>query len=111
LYILCMIVPLDIRFNRHYQRSITYLFFFTNGLALAANVADFIYYQFTLRRTTADVFLQFQNETNMAGLWIKFFIDYWYAVLFWILLMVLLISVFNRTHLSGPQLKNKAVYY
>ncbi|HYF69226.1 MAG TPA: LTA synthase family protein [Ohtaekwangia sp.] len=111
LYIVLMIIPFDFRFNRYYQQSLQYLFFITNGLALAANVSDFIYYQFTLRRTTADVFLQFQNETNMAGLWLKFFIDYWYAALCWVLLMFVLIVVYNSMQVIGPQLRNKTVYY
>lgn len=111
LYIVLMIIPFDFRFNRYYQRSLQYLFFITNGIALAANVSDFIYYQFTLRRTTADVFLQFQNETNMAGLWLKFFIDYWYAALCWVLFMFVLIVIYNRMQVIGPQLKNKTVYY
>jgi phosphoglycerol transferase MdoB-like AlkP superfamily enzyme len=111
LYILLNIIPLDIRFNRKYQLGLKYLFFFTNGLALAMNVADFVYYEFTLRRTTADVVAQFQNETNMAGLWLKFVIDYWYAAIFWVGLIVFMVWAYNRWSIQGPQLKNRALYY
>lgn len=111
LYILLMVIPIDLRFQYSYQRALKYLFFITNGLGLAANVADFIYYRFTLRRTTADVFLQFKNEENMGSLWLKFFIDYWYAALFWVLMMALFIYLYNRIKVSGPQLKNRVTYY
>jgi phosphoglycerol transferase MdoB-like AlkP superfamily enzyme len=111
LYITLMIVPLKIRFNYYYRISLKYLFFITNGIALAANVSDFIYYRFTLRRTTADVFTQFQNETNMGGLWLKFFIDYWYAALFWVLLVVVMIFVFNLIRYKGPQLRSNRSFY
>ena len=111
LYILLMILPLRARFGQSYRTALKYLFFITNGFALAANVSDFVYYRFTLRRTTAEVFAQFQNETNMGGLWMKFFIDYWYAVLFWIGLMIVMVYLFNLLRYEGPQVRNKKIFY
>ncbi len=111
LYIFLMILPLKVRFNHYYRIGLKYLFFTTNGIALAANVADFIYYRFTLRRTTAEVFAQFENETNMGGLWLKFFIDYWYAAIFWIFLMILMIWCFNLLRYEGPQMKDRRAFY
>jgi hypothetical protein len=111
LYILLMILPFTLRFHQYYQQGLKYLFFVTNGIALAANVTDFIYYRFTLRRTTADVFQQFENEQNMGSLWIKFLVDYWYAVIFWIVLMIVMVLAYNRIRVTGPQLKNKIAYY
>src|SRR5690606_6264749 len=84
LYILLIILPFDFRFRYGYQEVARYIFFVTNAAALATNVADFIYYKFTLRRTSADVFKQFENEQNIGGLFFSFVIDYWYAVIFWI---------------------------
>lgn len=111
LFILLMVIPFKIRFNYYYQLVLKYLFFITNGIAFAANVSDFIYYRFTLRRTTSDVFLQFENENNMGELWLRFFIDYWYAVLFWVLIMVVMIYLYNRIRITGPQLKNSRAFY
>ncbi len=111
LYILLMIVPLEVRFKQSYRTVLKYLFFTTNGIALAANVADFIYYRFTLRRTTAEVFAQFQNETNMGGLWLKFFVDYWYAAFFWIILMIALVYCYNRLRYQGPQVRDRRIFY
>jgi phosphoglycerol transferase MdoB-like AlkP superfamily enzyme len=111
IYVLVMVIPLDYRFNRTFKRRIKYLFFISNGIALGANVVDFIYYRFTLRRTTADVFAQFENETNMGGLWLKFVVDYWYAALFFILLMVTLIFFYNKFSYRGPQLMIRKTYY
>jgi phosphoglycerol transferase MdoB-like AlkP superfamily enzyme len=110
-FIILHLIPGDFRFTRNFRISARFLFLVTNGIAIAANVIDFIYYRFTLRRTTADVFIQFKNETNMGGLWLKFFVDYWYAALFFILLVVLMIFLYNRISYNGPQLKNRRVYY
>lgn len=111
LFILLMIIPLDLRFNRHYQTFLKYLFLTTNGIALAANVSDFIYYKFTLRRTTADVFRQFENEVNLGGLFYQFLIDYWYALIFWVALMVLMVKVYDGIKLAGPMIENRWTYY
>lgn len=62
------IIPVDLRFRAGYQTTIKVFYYILNGLALAANVMDFIYYKFTLRRTTADVFDQFENESNLFSL-------------------------------------------
>ncbi len=111
LYILLMILPFDFRFRYGYQEVARYIFFVTNAAALATNVADFIYYKFTLRRTSADVFKQFENEQNMGGLFFSFVIDYWYAVIFWIGLVIIMVKVYNRIRVWGPQIRNRGVYY
>ena len=111
LFILLTVIPVDLRFNNNYRSVLKYIFFTSNGVMLAINVADFIYYKFTLRRTTADVFRQFENETNVAALWLRFLWDYWYAVLFWIFLIVAMVFIYNRIKVSGPQLKNRRMYY
>lgn len=111
LCILLMIIPFDFRFRYGYQEFVRYTFFITNGFALATNVADFIYYKFTLRRTSADVFRQFENEQNIGGLFFRFLIDYWYAVLFWVLLIILMVKVYNSVRIWGPQMKSRTMYY
>lgn len=111
LYILLMIIPFDFRFNYGYQEFVKYLYFITNASALATNVVDFIYYKFTLRRTSADVFRQFENETNVGGLFLRFLIDYWYALIFWILLVVIMIKFYNSVRIWGPQMKSRTMYY
>jgi len=111
LYILLIILPFDFRFRYSYQEVVKYIFFVTNGLALATNVVDFIYYKFTLRRTSADVFRQFRNEQNLGGLFFQFLIDYWYAVLFWIALLMVMVRVYNSVRIWGPQMKSRTMYY
>ncbi len=57
------------------------LFVVTNSVALAANFTDIFYYPFTLTRTTASVFRQFSNESNLGTLFSRFLVDYWYGTL------------------------------
>jgi phosphoglycerol transferase MdoB-like AlkP superfamily enzyme len=111
LVIIMMILPFEFRFNKMYQRISSILFYVCNGVALAANVVDFIYYPFTGRRTTADVFQQFENETNMGGLFFRFLIDYWYALVFWMVLIALMVWLHRKIKMEGPQLKNRFAFY
>jgi phosphoglycerol transferase MdoB-like AlkP superfamily enzyme len=111
LLILLTLLPFDFRFRYAYQEFLRYLFFIANGFAIALNVCDFIYYKFTLRRTTADIFKQFENEENIGALLFRFLIDYWYAALFWIFLVVVMVKLYNRIKVWGPQTRNRVVYY
>lgn len=111
LFIVLMILPIKSKFNKAYQRSLKCIFFITNSIALAANVADFIYFKFTLRRTTFDVFEQFKNEENMGSLTARFMFDYWYAVLFWVCCVLLLSLGYKKIKVTGPMIQNTKSYY
>jgi len=111
LFVLLLILPFKFRFDIRYLAAAKWIFFITNSLALAANVCDFIYFQFTLRRTTADVFRQFENEKNMGGLLLQFLVDYWYALLFWILMVTVMVVVYKRIRIEGPMLRNSVMFY
>jgi phosphoglycerol transferase MdoB-like AlkP superfamily enzyme len=111
LFIVLMILPLRVRFTALYQRIVRWIFYITNSAALAANVADFIYFRFTLRRTTYDVFAQFENESNLGTLTARFFLDYWYAAIFWAALVFLLVWSYKRVKLHGPMIGHSIMFY
>ncbi|MBI1768019.1 MAG: sulfatase-like hydrolase/transferase [Bacteroidetes bacterium] len=111
LYILLMIVPFAIRFKPVYQKFLFWIFIIVNSIAFAINTIDFIYYRFTLRRTTISVFSQFKNEDNLGRLSARFLWDYWYAFLFWLLIVAILYFTFKRIKFSGPQINNKVAFY
>ena len=75
-FIFFHIIPFEIRYNRLYQEILKYFFFITNGIAIAINSSDFIYYRFVLKRATVDVFKTFEHESNLTKLFFKFQIDY-----------------------------------
>lgn len=95
LYMVLYLVPFRFKFNRWYQWFIDGLFLLVNAIGLAANVSDFIYYRFTLKRTTFSVFDIFANEENMGSLWFRFIIDYWYAFLFWVVMVGLMYYLYR----------------
>jgi len=111
LLLLFMIFPLKVRFKTWYKTVVKWLFIVINAAALATNIADAIYYQFTLRRTTLSVLSQFGNEQNGFALFFRFMIDYWYALLTWIVLVAILYFAQKKIKWEGPQLKNNIVFY
>jgi phosphoglycerol transferase MdoB-like AlkP superfamily enzyme len=111
LFILLMIVPFAFRYKGLYQKILFWIFIVINSIAFAVNTADFIYYRFTLRRTTVSVFSQFKNEDNLGLLSVRFLWDYWYALLFWVSIVGLLYFFFRRIKFSGPQVTHKIAFY
>lgn len=96
LYFVLFLLPFTFRYKNWYQSTLKYLFIVTNGIAIGANCADFVYFQFTMRRTTASVFSEFKNEDNFGSLIPKFIIDYWYVFLIWIALTFILILFYKK---------------
>lgn len=111
LIILLTLIPFDFRFNSVYQSILKYLFFFLNGVGLIANLADFIYYKFTLRRTTADIFNEFEEGPGAGGLFFRFIIDYWYVTIFAVAVFWLMVILYNKIKVEGPMLQNRIIYY
>ena len=56
LWILLILLPLQWKERRGYQLMLKWLFIVVNAVALAANLADSVYFRYTLRRTSSEVF-------------------------------------------------------
>lgn len=96
LYIFLMSIPFTFKYRKGYQKGLDILFVFTNSVALLANCADFIYYRFTIKRTTWSVLKEFSNEHNMHLLVGGFIIRYWYVVLIWLAMICILILITKK---------------
>jgi hypothetical protein len=111
LFILLHIVPFDIRYRDIYQSVVKYVYFIANGIAIAMNGMDFVYYRFVDKRATADVFKTFENESNKVKLFFKFLTDYWPATLFTFFLWFLMVYLYNKVKPIRPAPKNKIAYF
>jgi NADH:ubiquinone oxidoreductase subunit 5 (subunit L)/multisubunit Na+/H+ antiporter MnhA subunit len=104
-------MPFEIRYNNVYQTFLRYLFFITNGVAISANSADYVYYRFLNKRATADIFVTFENEQHLPKMIFRFLIDYWPATLFCLLLLVLMIWLYEKVKTRKPEPVNKVSYW
>lgn len=111
LFILFSIIPFDFRYEKGYQKIMAWLFYITNGVAVAMNGMDFVYYRFIGKRATADVFGTFSNEDNLVKLFFRFLADYWVATLFTISLWFLMVYLYRKVNPVRPQVKHKVPYF
>ena len=80
LWIVMMLFPLWAKETPLYHKICRGLFVTVNGLAFIANLADSVYFPYTLRRTTTSVFKEFDNESNLGDIVGTELINHWYLV-------------------------------
>ena len=99
LYILLMLLPFQ---QNGYQQFCKCLYLIINGIALAMNLADSVYFQYTMRRTTTTVFSEFSNEGNLGSIIGTEFIHHWYLVLLFVGIMWLLWRLYAMPKKQHP---------
>ena len=95
-YILMNLLPFRFREGRVYQGIATGYFFVINSLALFANFVDTIYFRFTLKRLTADIFGYMDVGGDFDKLIPQFLHDFWYIALVWVASVALLVWLGTR---------------
>jgi phosphoglycerol transferase MdoB-like AlkP superfamily enzyme len=95
LFILMQVIPFPFRYRAGYQMFCKWLFIISNSIGIMANFADFAYYKYTLKRTTATVYSQFSNEQNKFKLFKDFLIDYWYLFILYALLIWVFVKLYE----------------
>lgn len=96
LYVFLTLIPVTFKYRPAFQKFLDYLFIITNSIALLGNCADFIYYRFTIKRSTWSVLQEFSHENNMHKLFGGFLVNYWYVALVWVLLVAALVYLTRR---------------
>ena len=93
-FIFMMTLPLPVRRFRLWRFSAMALFLIANIIGLMANIADIVYFRFTFKRMTADIFSYAANDISLLTLLPQFFKDFWgYFLLFFLFVLILIIAV------------------
>ena len=100
LYVVLMFFPLHYKETNVYHKKCKWLFFIVNGLAFAINLADSVYFRYTMRRTTSTVFDEFSSEGNLGSIIGTEFLSHWYLVLLFALIMWLLWKFYATPNLN-----------
>ena len=87
LYIVMVLFPLHFKENATYYRVTKWTWVALNAVALAANMADTVYFRFTGRRTTATVFSEFGNEDNLLSIVFEEVAMHWWLLVVFALLV------------------------
>ncbi|MDR1666706.1 MAG: LTA synthase family protein [Bacteroidales bacterium] len=111
-YLFMFLIPFKFRYNVTYQRIGKYLYLIMNGAAVAANLMDTVYFRFTMRRTTSNVFGEFSHGEEIGKILLQAFADNWYLVLVFFALMALMAWCYGRLFdRRSIRLRHPLAYY
>ncbi len=100
LYLVLMLLPFHIKERAGFHNGLKWLFVVTNAVAIASNLMDSVYFQYTGRRSTVSVFTEFSNENNIASILLTEFVHHWYLVLAFIVLVFILWRCYTKPRLD-----------
>lgn len=86
-YIFMMLLPLHWKEHRVYYLICKWIFVVINGIGILANLADSVYFSYTLRRTTWDFFSEFAGDDNLWKIIGVELLRHWYLVVLAIILI------------------------
>lgn len=109
LYILMAMIPLHLKEKKSYYKVSKFTYITLNAIALIANLADSVYFQFTGRRSTATVFSEFSNEGNITAILFKEMLSHWYLVLAFVIIIWAMWKLY-RTPQESTKLKKSSYY-
>ena len=103
-YIVFMLFPLHWKECHLWHQVCKWYFVIINMLALTLNLMDAAYFPYTMRRTTTTVFSEFQNENNLAGIFLTEALHHWYFFLLAAAVGYALWRLYQRPQLSAKKL-------
>ena len=95
LFILLALIPLRLREKRWWQNILYWYYVVVNGIVVAINMADAIYFRYTQKRFSADEIFFAEND-NSLQLVLKFATENWHIVLAGVALIALLAVGYRR---------------
>ena len=99
-YIVLMLFPLHYKETAAYQKLCRAVFLVINGLALAVNLCDAVYFRFTMRRTTTTVFDEFANEQNLGGIFFTETLRHFYLLVLFVIILWAMYRLYRMTGLK-----------
>ncbi|MBQ6062090.1 MAG: sulfatase-like hydrolase/transferase [Prevotella sp.] len=99
-YIVLMLLPWHGKETKAYQQICKWIFIVINGLALAVNLCDAVYFRYTMRRTTTTVFNEFSNESNIGSVFLTEAVHHFYLILIFIFLVWCMYKLYRKPRLQ-----------
>jgi len=107
LFIVMHLLPLGkIKSTSGYQGFLKVYFLIINGLLLFVNLADSVYFNFILRRSTADVLKLILISDDVANLLPSFVITYWYLIVLMVVLLIIVAIVYPKFSINKQEENN-----
>jgi len=111
-FILMNTIPVPARSGKTWQLLALISFYITNISGFALNMIDTVYFRFTSKRMTADIFSFIDaGEDDMMTLIPRFLIDFKWEFLSWVFLSIIFIWISSRIRLKKKEIKHGIRYY
>ena len=104
LYLFFSFLPIPAIRSDLSQKILRWFYIVTNFIGITLNLADTVYFRFTLRRTSMTFFSEFTGDVNFFQIFFQSIWLYWYIFIIGILFLLALI------YLSGRCVKNENLY-
>jgi len=104
-------LPFGFRRNKTFQKILNYLVLISSSIALILNMVDVVYYRFTLKRLTADIFNYVANNGAFTEVFPSFIMDFWQVSLVSIILVLFMWFSFYRLGLNRKIEKTSWRFY
>ena len=101
------ILPFKFRYNKVYQAISRVFFYIINIAGLLVNFIDLIYFRFTLKRLTGDIFSYLSVGGDFGKLIPQFLHDFWFVPLIWGILCIIFVFSACRFWVVAPRTKAK----
>ena len=99
-YIILMLLPVKVRWKKWYRIIAETLYILPWLVVLVAKGADSAYFQYTYRMLSNEIFTYLGNSGPMDKLIPHFMVNYWYAFVFGILIIIAFLILNFRIRLS-----------
>lgn len=100
LYLFLALLPFPCVYSKFWQKSLKGLFVVGNAAAFAANIIDFAYFRFSLKRTDFSFFREFQGQVKFGAILFNALQNYWGLLLLFIVVVAILVCYYGRTDYS-----------
>lgn len=110
-FIILMALPLPFRKYRLYRAFSSFFFYLGNIAGLLTNFIDIIYFRFTQKRMTGDIFSYLQAEGNVETLMPQFLRDFWYYLLIFLTFVAALIYFSEKVKFKSQKSNNNWIVF
>jgi len=111
IFIFLLIVPFRFRRKSFFRTFSDIIFYISNTILFIPNLADTVYYPFSLKRMTFDIFKYIQTGDDTAAMMPQFIRDFWYILVFWAAAIFLLVFISRRITISNRYVMQKHFHY
>ncbi len=110
-YVFLSILPFSFMTSKLYRRLTDLFFYIPNLFAIIIGIIDIVYFRYTLKRMTYDIFKYLELEWNFKELLPKFMRDFWYVILIFVAISWILAIIFKKISHKRKQVKTSYPRY